>query len=354
MGTARVNGRRTLWALVMVRRALGCLAGAALCAAALGGCVHNEATGKSVLAFMSKSQEIALGAQAAPEFTAQFGGEVTDERLRAYVDRIGQSMAVYAEGGYNEVQWTFTLLNSPVVNAFALPGGKVFFSRGLAEKLTSEAEMAGVIGHEIGHVTAQHGNQRMSSAMVLQGLIAGAAIAVGTADDDSDFRKWGQVGIPALMVGGQLVLLKFGREEELEADRLGVRYMTKAGYNPRGQKMVMEVLRDLSKGGGQPDILSTHPNPADRVRQIEDMLRGEYAFTQNNGQYQMFEDRYAREYLTISRSLPPAPQPTGMLPGSGGEGTLRRRGVLGPTAAWCLTCQRSTLSKGERSRLARQ
>lgn len=294
---------------------------------AITGCSTNEATGKRIFTVMSMDQELALGAEAAPQFTAEYGGSVPDAQLAQYVTTIGTSMAVYAEGGYDEIPWTFTLLNSPVINAFALPGGKVFFSRGLAEKLTSEAEMAGVIGHEIGHVTAQHGNQRMSSGTLLNAILTGATIVAGTSEQGSDLNRAAQIGIPALSVGGQLVLLKFGRDEELEADRLGVRYMTKAGYDPRGQLRVMQVLKSVSAGGGQPDILSTHPNPDDRIAQIESLLRGEYANTQNNAQFQMFSERYANQFLTRVKQLPPAPKAQ----------ANGRRGVVAPY--WCLTCQ---------------
>ncbi|MCA9278995.1 MAG: M48 family metalloprotease [Phycisphaeraceae bacterium] len=315
---------------------LAMLAVAVVGAVAFIGCTTNEATGKRIITFMSMDQELALGAEAAPQFTAEYGGQVPDEKLQQYVTNIGNSMAVYAEGGYDEIPWTFTLLNSPVINAFALPGGKVFFSRGLAEKLDSEAEMAGVIGHEIGHVTAQHGNQRMSSSTLLQALVMGAVVVAGTADEGSDLHRAAQVGVPALSVGGQLVLLKFGRDEELEADRLGVRYMTKAGYNPLGQLRVMQILKAASSGGRQPDILSTHPNPDDRIAQIQYLLENDYAFTQNDPQFQLFEQRYDNQFLNRVKQLPPPPKPQ----------ANGRRGVMTPY--WCLNCQQTFKSNAKR------
>ncbi len=278
-------------------------------AAAGGGCVKNAATGKNVFTLgMSRSQQIALGAEAAPQFTQEFGGEVGSEHLQSYVSEIGAKMAAQTEGENPTLPWEFTLLNTPVVNAFALPGGKVFFTRGLAERLTTEAQMAGVIGHEIGHVTAEHGAQRMASQIAFNvGLAVGAVLTESS--DDKDVKRTGRVLIPALMVGGNLVLLKFGRDEELEADRLGVRYMSKVGYNPRGQREVMEVLASLSKGGSTPDFLSTHPNPLDRVKQVDRLLETDYAFTQNNANFADHSDRYQAQFLGQIKRLPPAPKP---------------------------------------------
>lgn len=302
--------------------------------AALVGCSTNAATGKRTFTLLSRDQEIAMGAEAAPQFTTEFGGAVPDANLQAYVARIGQKMAQETEKDNPSLPWEFTLLNTDVINAFALPGGKVFFTRGLAERLTTEAQMAGVIGHEIGHVTARHGNQRISAQIGLNAVLAGAAIGVGLSDQDTAFRRYGQYALPAIAIGGNLVLLKYGRDEELEADRLGVRYMANVGYNPRGQMEVMRVLADLSKGSRPPDFLSTHPNPEDRVKQIEQMLAGEYASTQGNPNYKDFKDEYKAQFLDVIKKVPPAPKsapkawrPPEQLPTD-----------LGSPATWCAHC----------------
>lgn len=294
----------------------------------LGGCTTNPATGKTILTgLMTPQQEAALGAEAAPQFTQQFGGEVKNEQLAAYVDGIGKKMAENTEAYFPDLAWEFTLLDSPVINAFALPGGKVFFSRGLAEKLTNEAQMAGVIGHEIGHVTAQHGAQRISQSQIANLGVAISAVAVGVAGEDSALRKYGQLGVPALAFGSQVVVLKYGRDQELEADRLGMRYMTKVGYDPRGQLEVMQLLASLSQGQSQPVILSTHPDPEYRVEQIQGLLSTEYASTQNNPEFKPFKERYENQFLKIVRTLPPPPAP-------------QETGMLDPDhpASWCLTC----------------
>src|ERR1043165_4828434 len=131
---------------------------AALLSASLIGCTKNAATGKSILTLgMSRDQEVSLGTQAMPDVIKEYNGKVENPRLQQYVNDIGKKLAKETESSHPTLPWEFTLLNTAVVNAFALPGGKVFFTRGHAEKLTTEAQMAGVLGHEIGHVTAQHG-----------------------------------------------------------------------------------------------------------------------------------------------------------------------------------------------------
>lgn len=281
---------------------------AALALFALSGCSKNAATGKNIFTLgMSRDQEISLGSQAMPDVIKEYNGKVDNPRLQQYVSGIGAKLAKETESNNPTLPWEFTLLNTDVVNAFALPGGKVFFTRGLAERLTSEAQMAGVLGHEIGHVTAQHGAQRIASQTLFNAGVAVGAVVVDSSGNDR-VQKIGGYGIPALAVGGNLVMLKFGRNEELEADRLGVRYMANVGYNPRGQLEVMEVLQSLSKGSSTPEILSTHPDPGARVQQIQDLLNTQYASTQNNPQYQDFKERYKTEFLDVIKKMPPAPK----------------------------------------------
>lgn len=275
---------------------------AGFAAIALGGCKTNPATGRSQFALISMEQQIALGAEAAPELTAQYGGEVRDERLRAYLRDIGERMAATTEASYPSLPWTFTLLDSDVLNAFALPGGKVFISRGLAQRMTNEAQFAAVVGHEIGHVTAEHVPERITRALVAQGLIAGASAAAGMSESELV-----RAGLPLLVgVGGQGYLLRFGREQELEADALGVRYMVNVGYDPLGARQIQEILGAASGGSAQLEILSTHPLSETRVRRIDDLIRGPFAYTQNNPQYSLHRDRYQTQFLSRMAELPPA------------------------------------------------
>ena len=259
----------------------------------VGACSVNPTTGKSQFNMLSMSQEVAMGEEAKAQLTDEYGGSVNDARLNSYVSNIGAALAAQTESDYPNLPWEFTLLDSDVINAFALPGGKVFMSRGLAEKLTTEAELAAVLGHEVGHVTARHSGQRVSQSMVVTGLVIGAGVAAS--QSDSDIAK---IGVPILVgAGGQGYLLKFNRSQELEADALGVRYMVKLGYDPLGARMVQEVLAREGGSGKQPEFLSTHPYPDSRIAQINELLAGEYAFTQNNPDYKLYAERYKAEFL---------------------------------------------------------
>lgn len=303
--------------------------GAVLAGCVVTGCSTNPATGKSAFTLLSWDDERSLGAEAAPQFTEEFGGAVSDAGCQGYVDEVGRKLVANIEPGVPALEWEFTLLDSGVINAFALPGGKVFFSRGLAAELTSEAQMAGVLGHEVGHVTARHGNQRLSTATGLSALIKAGQVAAAVAGEGS---SWGvlasDVGVPALQVGGQIVLLKYGRGEELEADALGMRYMSRAGYNPIGQREVMAILAREAGTGRQLEFLSTHPHPESRIAQIDELLRTEYAHTQNNASFGTFEDAYASRLLERLRRLP-APRHTG---------TEQARINLEDPTTWCAHC----------------
>ena len=257
--------RRRISSLLQAGIAVLALAGAL----PLGGCTTNPATGsQSFTAFMSPEKETQVGQEEHPKILKQFGGEIDDPKLRAYVDGIGQRLARQSE--MPELKFTFTVLNSDVTNAFALPGGYVYVTRGLLSLASNEAELAGVIGHEIGHVTARHTAQRYSRA-VATGI---AATAVGVLE--SIFlgtNVVGQVGAQA----GQLYLAGFSRDQEFEADTLGVRYLGRGGYTPNAMSTFLAKLQAESalsaelagKPGSTNDfnIMATHPRTQDRVRE---------------------------------------------------------------------------------------
>jgi predicted Zn-dependent protease len=258
------------------------------------GCKYNPATGRSQLLLMSSDDAIALGAESKPALIQEYGGEVESAQLRSYVSLVGHSLASLTEADYPELPWEFTVLDSDVINAFALPGGKVFASRGLLARLDSEAEMAGVLGHEVGHVTAQHVNERISQSMVVAGVVVGAAVAAGQSEDD-----WVRVGVP-LIVGaaGTGYLLSYNRNQEQEADEQGVKYMTAAGYDPHGMLAVLQVLADESGTGSRPpEFLSTHPYPETRMKTVTALLDGPYQYTQHNPEFRRYRQRYEREAI---------------------------------------------------------
>ncbi|MCC6321934.1 MAG: M48 family metallopeptidase [Phycisphaerales bacterium] len=335
---------------MMTTRMARCVIGP-VAAAALGACSTNPTTGRSQLVFMSAESERSLGQQAAPQLTQEFGGRVQNTELNNYITEIGNKLKDQTEVDGPKRVWEFTLLDSDVINAFALPGEKVFISRGLADKLTNEAQLAGVLGHEIGHVMARHSNERMSQGTLASILGQGAAIAVGAAVKDPTL---GQV-LPAVATqGGQLVVLKFSREQESEADVLGMRYMSKCGYDPRGQMQVMEVLKAAAGSGSGPEWMATHPLPQTRIDDIRRLLAKDYANTQNNPNYQLFPERYEQRYLSIARRIPEKKQaepktqkktqaPMG-IDDHGRQRMLAEIVVEDPTT-WCALC-RETESLG--------
>ncbi|MEM7755815.1 MAG: M48 family metalloprotease [Planctomycetota bacterium] len=238
----------------------------------LGGCAVNPATGRTQFILMSRASAIQTGEELAPQFTAEYGGSISDADVVAYVRDIGERMAATTEGDNPSLPWQFTVLDSDVINAFALPGGKVFISRGLAARMRNEAQLAGVIGHEIGHVTARHVNDRMAQSALAQG---GQVLLDALLSGQGDAIR--EVAANVYGLGGQTTILAWGRGQELESDALGMRYMTNVGYNPRGQRQVMEILARATGGDGRPaEWQSTHPYPETRIDMIDALLAEEY------------------------------------------------------------------------------
>ncbi len=229
-----------------------------------GSCATNPVTGRSQLALISEQQEIALGRQSHQEILATMGA-YDDPDLQAYVERIGQRLAKASERP--DLPWTFTVIDDPAVNAFALPGGFIYLTRGILGSMSSEAEMVSVLGHEIGHVTARHAVARLSKAQLANlGLVAGMIVS-------PELRSYGGLAQTGLGV----MFLKFSRDDERQADDLGFRYMNQAGYDPHQMVQMFRILDRVSAAGGAgrlPDWLATHPNPGDRIERIEqDMAR---------------------------------------------------------------------------------
>lgn len=227
----------------------------------LPACSTNPATGRLQLVAMSEEKEIALGKQEAPNVEAQFGVYRNDE-LQDWFSGACTKIAGKTED--NNYPFTFTLLDSPVVNALALPGGPTYATRGLLAHANSEAEVAGVMGHEIGHVVARHGAERLAKQRIVGGLALGAGILSGN-----------QQIMNLAGTAGQLLMLRYSRSNETEADELGVRYMARAGYDPREMSDFMKVLDRLSKRSSNPlpAWLSTHPDPGGRAERTRELAR---------------------------------------------------------------------------------
>jgi len=222
-------------------------------AVTLGACAVNPVTGKRELSLVSADQELAIGKEGYTATMAEYG-VLEDARLAAYVDSVGQQLAKRSE--LPQLKWHFTVLDDPTVNAFAMPGGYIYITRGILAHLQSEAQLAGVLGHEIGHVTARH-----SARHITQQQLAGLGLGLASVISE-DFRRYGAAAEQAL----GLLLLKYGRDDENQADALGVRYSTSATYDPREIPSTYSMLRRISERAGQrlPSFLSTHPDPGDR------------------------------------------------------------------------------------------
>jgi predicted Zn-dependent protease len=265
----------------------------------IGACSINPATGKKQFNMISEGRELSLGSQAAPQFLQEYGGPIPSDHVREYVRSIGHRLAEVSERP--NLPWEFHAVDSSVINAFALPGGKVFITRGLLSKLENEAQLAGVLGHEIGHVTAQHIGQQMTQALIIQGV----AVGLGVAGDATDKDYLRALGLGA-QVGGTVYMLKFSRDDETQADELGVRYMSKLGYNPVAQIQVMEVLQREAGAGSQLEFLSTHPYPETRIDNLNKLIRKRYPqYNANPPVYAMRQDLYKQNMLDQLARLPP-------------------------------------------------
>ena len=235
----------------------------------LAGCSTNPATGKqSFTAFMSRSEEMRVGAEEHPKILKQFNGAYQEGQMAAYVDQVGTALARISE--VTDMPFTFTVLNTDTINAHALPGGYVYITRGLLALADDEAEMAGVLAHEIGHVTARHSAQRYSKSiatnlgLTVLGVLGSAAGAPPGLGDIASF-------------GAQAYLQSFSREQELEADMLGARYLARAGYDVgamggflgklQRHDRLEAALKDTPDPAARFNIMSTHPRTADRIAQ---------------------------------------------------------------------------------------
>jgi len=243
---------------------------------------ENQITGeRQRVAFTEEADEVQMGLQAVDQMEIQFGGPDRDPQAQAMVKRVGERLLTALDetlepGGrrnpYRD-DFQFTLLADPqTVNAFALPGGQVFITRALFRDLETEGQLAGVLGHEIGHVLERHGNERMAQQQLFQGLAAAGGVAGG----DAQSAQMAQAA-------AQLVSMKYGREDELEADKWGVRLTYLAGYDPRAMIGMMQVLERAGGGQAPPEFFSTHPSPPHRVEDLKKLIAHEFPDGVPNG-----------------------------------------------------------------------
>lgn len=236
----------------------------ALLVATIAACAVNPVTGRREISLMSEAQEISLGRESDAQIRAEMG-VYEDPALQQYVSGIGLRLAKLSERP--SLPWQFTVVDQPAINAFALPGGFIYLTRGILPFLDNEAELAGVLGHEIGHVTARHSAQQYTRT--IGGLVGLAAVGVFV----PAARPFGQASQQAL----GLLFLKYGRADELQADQLGARYEATGGWDPAGVPGMLSTLGRLDEAAGDrkgvPNFLSTHPDPLSRVSEIQPAVR---------------------------------------------------------------------------------
>lgn len=236
----------------------------------LGKSQENPLTGEKQKVNLTPEQEVAMGLQSAPQMAQEYGGLYPDQQVQNQVDAVGRRVLnafndeMAAAGKRNPYQFNFYVLrDNKTVNAFALPGGQIFITAALLQRLESEDQLAGILGHEIAHVVHRHSSEQMAKTEFYQGL-AGAATASA-----------GDLGAGAIAnYVANAKLMSYGRGDELESDEFGVRYMKRAGYNPEAMIRVMEILAEASGGEmNRDDFNSTHPSPANRVAKIKEHIQ---------------------------------------------------------------------------------
>lgn len=225
----------------------------------------NPYTGENQHISISAADEVAIGLNSAPEMMEQFGGEYPDARVQALADKVGERL-LQASLQNTEYQFDFHVLaDDQTINAFALPGGQIFITMGLLKRLSTEDQLAGVIGHEIGHVIGRHGAEHMAKQELSQGLVM--ATQVATADPNNPA---GSAQIAAFVAN--MVNMKYGREDELESDNFGVQFLINAGYKPEAMIEVMEILKQAAGGNRQPEFMSSHPSPENRIEKLQQSI----------------------------------------------------------------------------------
>lgn len=229
---------------------------------------ENPITGQKQYVSISPAEEIRLGIQAAPKMASEMGGELpsTDPQT-IEVKKIGNELLENSQAKKGPWKFQFHVVNDPkTINAFALPGGQIFITLGLLNKLQTEAQLAGVLAHEMGHVIQRHSAQQMAKSQLGQMLVT----ATNVGASDSSYQS---AAVIAASVVNQMLQLRYSRHDELEADQWGLIIMAEAGYDPRAMLEVMRILKEASGSGRGPEMLMTHPYPDSRIEQIQEYLK---------------------------------------------------------------------------------
>ncbi len=250
------------------------------------GCVENPISGRQQLIFFDPNDDIKLGNQYAPEIEKQLGGQIPDVGIQNYLSQIGREIAAVSDN--QKFEYHYTALNDKMVNAFALPGGRIFITKGMLEKLQSESQLASILAHETVHVVARHSSEQMTYQIGTQ-LLLSAVLSDSTSSIAAGYAT-------------KIIGLKYSRRDEQEADIGGMKYMVKAGYNPQGMVETMEMLQKEAESAPI-EFLSTHPSPKNRIGYLKEEITKNYSDTAslkvNNQDYQ--------KYVLDKLKLLPAP-----------------------------------------------
>src|SRR5919199_2360447 len=248
----------------------------------ISSCARNPVTGKREISLMSTEQEIAIGKESHPSVVATMG-LYENKKLQDFMNEKGKAMAKVSHRP--DLPYQFYIVDSPVVNAFAVPGGYVYFTRGILAHFNNEAEFAGVLGHEIGHITAKHAARSQKSQLLSTiALIGGAVLAPQVVGQNME----------ALQQGLGLLSLKYSRDHESESDKLGVEYSSKIGYDAHEMADFFGTLKRISENSGQviPQFMSTHPDPGNRLTRVHQLAK-EYQ-AQHPGSYKADREQFLR------------------------------------------------------------
>jgi len=245
----------------------------------VAGCAVNPMTGKRELMIFSDAQEIEFGQSADPNIRWQFGGLYNDDSISSYVNSVGQKVAAVCDR--SNIPYHFAVVDTSVINAFALPGGYVYITRGLLAKLDNEAELASVLGHEIGHINARHSMKRLQSNIGFNVLIS---IVDQVASGSEGYQKRSGLIKGASSIAFATVSLGYGRKDELEADALGTKYAAKGGYSPEGMVQLLELLKSLSERepSSVEEFFMSHPKTSIRITEVNKQIAQMPADQKNN------------------------------------------------------------------------
>jgi beta-barrel assembly-enhancing protease len=223
----------------------------------------NPVTGEKQHVSLTPQQEIAMGLQSAPSMAKEFGGLSQNAKATALVKQVGAKLVAKTVAATSPYKFNFHLLADPrTINAFALPGGQIFITEALLGKLRTEGELAGVLGHEIGHVIERHSAEHMAKSRAIQGGAASVAVLTGESQ--------------SAQTAAAMIQMRYGRKDELESDKWGMKLGAEAGYDPRAMMGVMEVLAQASKGARQPEMMSSHPLPESRIIAAKEIIAKTY------------------------------------------------------------------------------